>query len=278
MLRNRRLTALIFLVLPLLVWSLGAWGHVGSSTNPLANGQMRPTDPDPTIQGIMDQVTREEFTSLDNGLSGETPITIGGQQVTLTTRYTPSSQGTLAEQYVYEYFQSLGYTPQYDPWSRCSTSGRNVIAEIPGTVDPSKIYLLTGHLDTISPNPTSNAKGADDDGSGTVAVMMAARILRGYSFDYTVRFVAFTGEERGLCGSAAYAAEQRGINADIQGVINLDMIAYDSNNVKDIEIHAGTIPASQTIANQFIQNISTYNLNLVPHLHTTDATHASDHA
>ena len=128
MLRKRRLTVLLCMVLPLMLWSLAAWGQAGSSANPLANGQVRPADPDPVIQGIMDQVTREEFTSIDNGLSGETPITIGGQQVTLTTRYTPSTQGTLAEQYVYEYFQSLGYTPQYDPWSRCSTSGRNVIA------------------------------------------------------------------------------------------------------------------------------------------------------
>jgi hypothetical protein len=277
--RNRRLSALLFLILPLALWSLSGWNPGTTSVSFQAGTQgARHEDPDPFIQSIMDQVTQTEFNDIDGGLSGEHPITIGGQQVTLTSRYTPSTQGTQAEQYVYEYFQSLGYTPQYQAWNRCSLNGRNVIAEIPGSVDPTRIYLLTGHLDTISPNPTTNAKGADDNGSGTTAVMMAARILHNYQFAYTLRFVAFTGEERGLCGSNYYAANSRANNENIQGVLNLDMIAFDSNNVRDVEIHAGTRTDSQAIANQFIQNISTYSLNLVPHLLTASATNRSDHA
>ena len=280
MLRNRRLTALLCLLLPIAMWSLGAWGQPPNSYNPIASGQARPNDPDPLIQSIINQVTQTEFVDLDGGISGEHPVNVGGTPVTFTTRYTPSTQGVLAEQYVYEYFQGLGYSAQYKPWSRCSITGRNVVAEIPGTVDPSRIYLITGHLDTISPNPTSNAKGADDDGSGTVAVLMAARILKQYNFDYTVRFVAFTGEERGLCGSNGYAADSRTANENIQGVINLDMIAYDSDGVPDVEIHAGTRADSRAIADLLITNISTYLPAgaLVPHLHTSDATRASDHA
>jgi hypothetical protein len=278
MLRNRRLTVLLCLLLPVALWSLSAWGGPPTSTNALLAGQVSPHDPDPFIQSILDQVTTPEFVDLDGGISGEHPVTIGGSQYTLTTRYTPSSQGTLAEQYVYEYFQSLGLQTSYQSWSYCSTTGRNIIAEIPGTTNPSRIYILTGHLDTISPNPTSNAKGADDDGSGTVAVMMAARILRQYTFDSTVRFVAFTGEERGLCGSNRYAANSRSLNEDIRGVINLDMIAYDSNNQPDVEIHAGTRADSQALASALIQNISTYSLNLIPHLLTSSATNRSDHA
>lgn len=277
--RNRRLSVLLFLLFPLALWSLSGWNPGTTSISFAPNGQgVHTDDPDPFIQSILDQVTQTEFNDIDGGLSGEHAITIGGQQVTLTTRYTPSSQGTQAEQYVYEYFQSIGYTPEYQAWSRCGLNGRNIIAEIPGTLDPTRIYLLTGHLDSISPNPTTNAKGADDNGSGTTAVMMAARILRNYQFDYTLRFVAFTGEERGLCGSNYYAANSRANNENIQGVINLDMIAYDSNNVKDVEIHAGTRSDSQTIANQFIGNISTYSLDLVPHLLTAGATNRSDHA
>src|SRR6476661_8762147 len=278
MFKSRRISVLLFLLLPVALWSLSGWSLPSASVS-YPRSVQKANDPDPVIQEILAQVNQPDFNTLDGGISGEHPITIGGQSVTLTSRYTPSSQGTLAEQYEYEYFQSLGLNTHYQSYTGCgSIPGRNIIAEMPGTVDPSRIYLITGHLDTTSYNPTTNAKGADDDGSGTVSVMMAANILRNYSFDYTVRFVLFTGEERGLCGSDRYAAASRAANENIQGVINLDMIAYDSNGVKDVEVHAGTRADSQAIANTFIQNISTYNLNLVPHLLTSTATNRSDHA
>jgi hypothetical protein len=275
--RNRRLAALLGLVLPVALWALSGLSMPGRFET--LGRSAAPHDPDPFIQGIINQVTSTEFNDLDGGLSGEHSVMVGGNPVTFTSRYTPSTQGVVAEQYIYEYFQSLGLATSYQSWNYCSgITGRNVIAEIPGTVDPSRIYLITSHVDTISPNPTTNAKGADDNGTGTVAVMMAARILRSYSFDYTLRFVTFTGEERGLCGSNRYAYDARNSNADIRGVVNLDMIGYDSNNIKDVEIHAGTRADSQALANLFISNISTYGLNLVPHLLTTTATNRSDHA
>src|SRR5438552_4199893 len=274
---KRRPAALLALILPLALWALS--GLSTPARFEALGGAAVPHDPDPLIQEIINQVTATEISDLDGGLSGEHPVTVGGNQVTFTSRYTPSSQGVLAEQYVYEYFQSLGLTTSYHNWTNCGgITGRNVVAEIPGTVDPSRIYLITSHVDTISPNPTTNAKGADDNGTGTVAVMMAARILRNYSFDYTLRFITFTGEERGLCGSNRYAYDARQSNADIRGVVNLDMIGYDSNSVKDVEIHAGTRADSQVVANLFISNISTYGLNLVPHLLTASATTRSDHA
>src|SRR4051812_1072660 len=113
--RNRRLTALIFLLLPVALWSISGW-NAGTASITFPNNGQRPHDPDPFIQGIMDQVTQPEFNDIDGGLSGVPPIPIAPQQVPLTSRYTPSTQGTLAEQYLYEYFQSVGYTPQYQNW------------------------------------------------------------------------------------------------------------------------------------------------------------------
>src|SRR5438045_3081488 len=105
---NRPLqTALLGLLLPLVLWALSGIsvpGHFDS----LSSSVTAPRDPDPVIQEIINQVTATEFNDLDGGLSGEHPVTVGGNSVTFATRYTPSSQGTLAEQYVYEYFQSLG--------------------------------------------------------------------------------------------------------------------------------------------------------------------------
>jgi hypothetical protein len=215
------------------------------------------------------------------GLSGERPVTIGGQSVTLATRYTPSAQGTLSEQYVFEYFKSLGLPAQYHAWigeTRClGIGGRNVVAEIPGKTDPKRIYIITAHLDSISPTPAA-APGADDDGSGTAAVMIAAKLFRAYTFDYTLRFVTFTGEERGLCGSDAYARDARARNDDIRGVINLDMIAYDGDGVRDVEIHAGVRPDSQELASLLVANMGQYSPRLVPHVLKEDATNLSDHS
>ncbi len=270
----------ILLLLPAALSMLSGWNGLTNASRITTSGL---TAPDPLIVSIMGEVDRNEWLDINKGLSGEHPVVVGGSAVTFKTRYTPSEPGTLSEQYVYEYFQSLGLPTSYHAWSgstsRCiGITGRNVIAEIRGSKDPSRIYLVTAHLDSTSPSPFSNAPGADDDGSGTTAVMMAAKILRAYKFDYTLRFVAFTGEERGLCGSNRYVADARGRNEEIMGALNLDMIAYDSNGVKDVELHAGTRPDSQEIADLLVSNIDTYDLNLVPHILTDSATVLSDHA
>jgi hypothetical protein len=276
---------LLYLVLPLILFSLSGWTDLSSNSGQLSPqpSVLSPQQSDPAITEILKAVSKDDFTDIVGGLSGAHPVTIGGQPVTFVTRYTPSAQGTLSEQYVYEYFQSLGLSTQYHTWNgtitRClGISGRNVVAEIPGKTNPKRIYLITSHLDSISPNPLTGAPGADDDGSGTAAVMMVAKILRSYSFDNTLRFVTFTGEERGLCGSDSYARDARARNDDIRGVLNLDMIAWDSNGVRDVEIHAGTRPDSQELANLLSANAKQYSPTLVSHIYKEDATNLSDHS
>ena len=267
------------LIVPLIIWSLAGWSGLAPLTS--HSSALKAQSSDAAIVEIVKGVSKDEFLDLAGGLSGTKPITIGGQPVTLATRYTPSPQGTLSEQYVFEYFKSLGLTAQYDPWTgqtRCpGRSGRNVVAEIAGKTNPKRIYLITSHLDSTSPTPTS-APGADDNASGTAAVMIAARIMRAYTFDYTLRFVTFTGEESGLCGSDAYAREARARNDDIRGVLNLDMIAWDGDDVKDVEIHAGTRPDSQELASLLVANMARYSPSLIPHVYKEDATNLSDHA
>ena len=102
-----------------------------------------------------------------------------------------------------------------------------VIGEFIGTTDPSKIVVIGGHYDSINyAGSTASAPGADDDASGTVAVLEIARILSQQQYDYTIRFCAWSGEEAGLLGSEAYAAHLQSIGANIIGMVQLDMIAY----------------------------------------------------
>jgi hypothetical protein len=271
---KRQAAFLLALLLPLAIL-LAGW-------TTQANSFQQTGQDDPTVAGILNAVSESEYRELVEGLSGARPVTVGGQSVTFKTRYTPSQQGTLAEQYVYEYFQSLGLKTEYHAWNgveRCpGISGRNVIAEIPGKLDPKRIYVMSAHLDSISPRPLTDAAGADDDGSGTAAVMQAAKIVRDYDFDYTLRFVAFTGEERGLCGSAHYTRDAKQRSEDIRGNINLDMIAYNSDNVYDVELHAGTIPESAELAEVLREKIGEYAPELSPHIYKEDATNLSDHS
>ncbi|MBL8998375.1 MAG: M28 family peptidase [Gemmatimonadetes bacterium] len=92
----------------------------------------------------------------------------------------------------------------------------NVVAWLPGR-DTSRVVVIGGHYDSCicsidNMDATSDAPGADDDGSGTVAVMELARVVskrfpRG--FDATVAFVLYTGEELGLLGSTQFAERLR---------------------------------------------------------------------
>jgi len=157
-------------------------------------------------------------------------------------------------------------------------SWRNVVATKAGVSQPERQILLTAHLDDTSGNPTVDAPGADDNGSGSVCVLRSAQIIASLPFEKTLRFVCFTGEEQGLVGSGVYASDAAARGDLIDAVVNLDMIAYESNNIDIAEVHAGTDPASAAIAAVFSDVNATYALGFTLQTLTTGATTASDHA
>jgi hypothetical protein len=181
----------------------------------------------PVVASIVAQVDSAAYFPWIRRLAGDEAIPVGEDNVTLATRYTMASQCETAEQYVYERFVAMGYEDVvYDPFPVQSTTARNVIATLPGVETPERIHILCGHLDSTSPTPYTSAPGANDNASGTAAVLTAAEILRNYTFRSTIRFIAFTGEEQGLVGSAHYAAAADAADEQILGVVNCDMISF----------------------------------------------------
>ncbi|MCK6621651.1 MAG: M28 family peptidase [Calditrichaceae bacterium] len=158
------------------------------------------------------------------------------------------------------------------------SSLNNVYATKTGTLYPDKYYIICGHYDDTSEMPTVRAPGADDNASGTATVIEAARVLANYNFLYSIRFMAFSGEEQGLVGSAAYAAYAAANGEQILGVINLDMVGYDGNNDGIMEIHAGNLGGSQAIGSMVASKINAWGLPLTPQYITSGSTGASDHA
>jgi hypothetical protein len=164
--------------------------------------------------------------------------------------YRPDKCFTVSE-YIYSIFQNNELNTSYDPFSYAGWNMRNVIGEKPGASTSSNIYIVCAHYDSVSGFALVNAPGADDNGSGVAAVLAAAEVLSDYEFNYTIRFIAFSGEEQGMRGSSHYATNCKAIGENISGVINLDMIAYNpdpsTNHAK-----AYTNSASETLANNTI--------------------------
>jgi hypothetical protein len=137
-------------------------------------------------------------------------------------RYTGSISCILAAEYIYNSFQQMGLDVKYHEWRYAGFRCKNVVATLPGSnLNSTAEYILCGHYDTVAGSP-----GANDDGSGTAAVLAIASVLRDYAFDHTIRFITFSGEEVGTYGSFTYARDAYFRGDNIVAVLNMDMIGY----------------------------------------------------
>ena len=117
---------------------------------------------------------------------------------------------------------------------RVETQSKNVLAILPGNQSkPSETVVLGAHYDHLGFGGANSAApgehvvhhGADDNASGTAMLVEVARILKAEGpFPRTVLFIAFSGEERGLLGSAHYTANAAVPLADTVAMVNLDMV------------------------------------------------------
>eukprot|EP00736_Rhodelphis_marinus_P002286 Rmarinus@m.20476 len=145
------------------------------------------------------------------------------------TRHSTGEGARRATESMAEIFMEYGFETDVVEFNKRFNS--NVIANIPGTVNPEKIVIVGAHLDDRAEgiwDPLARAPGANDDGSGVALVMELARLIFEYdlTFDYTVRLALFGGEEQGAFGSAAYADEMVLADAQIVAMLQADMVAY----------------------------------------------------
>jgi Zn-dependent M28 family amino/carboxypeptidase len=131
----------------------------------------------------------------------------------------------------------------------------NVIATLKGDAAQERVYVVSGHLDsrvTDVMNFTSDAPGADDDGSGVAAVLEMARLFATRSFPGTLVFVTVAGEEQGLYGSAFMAAQMRTAGTDVQAMFSNDIIgasrAWDGTapDPHTVRLFVEGVPTSET--------------------------------
>ena len=116
-----------------------------------------------------------------------------------------------------------------------SAEARNVVALLPGA-NPllrDEYVIIGAHYDhlgyggegSLAPGETAIHNGADDNASGTAAVLdIARRLAAGPRLDRSVLFIAFTGEERGLWGSAFFVRQPTVDLEEAVAMLNLDMV------------------------------------------------------
>ncbi len=178
-------------------------------------------------------------------------------------------------------FESWGLEAEIQPFSfnyyGTTYESANVIAELPGSVEPDAIVIICGHLDSISwDNPYVTAPGADDNASGCAAVLEGARLFSQMDFHHTVRFICFGAEELGLIGSDYYATLAAAAGDSIIAVVNLDMLLYAPDSLRTLWVPYNT--ASTYLAFDLLDAAGTYVPELDVEVEYAPGATYSDHA
>jgi Zn-dependent M28 family amino/carboxypeptidase len=132
----------------------------------------------------------------------------------------------------------------------------NVVATLRGTQSEStsRVYVVSGHYDSMCSSPTDakcDAPGANDDASGTAAVLEMARVMAKYQFDATIIFMAVAGEEQSLLGATYFAEQAKKTNMDIEAMFTNDIVGntLGGNGVRDrrtVRVFSEGVPSNET--------------------------------
>jgi len=134
------------------------------------------------------------------------------------------------------------------------TNLTNVVATLKGAGDPTRVYVVSGHYDSMCTSPIDakcDAPGANDDASGTAAVIEMARVMSKRKFDATIIFMTVAGEEQGLLGAAYFAEQARAKQMNIEAMFTNDIIGgvttfKNSPDRNSVRVFSEGVPSNET--------------------------------
>jgi aminopeptidase YwaD len=131
----------------------------------------------------------------------------------------------------------------------------NVIGIRRGVVTGLKNYAaICGHYDGVVISPA-----ADDNATGTTAALEAARVMNGYVFEKTVRYIAFSAEENGMLGSEAYCANAQSSGDTVICAFDFEMLGYATTDTTSLKINnSSSVPGTMQFVDFFIACADTY--------------------
>ena len=134
----------------------------------------------------------------------------------------------------------------------------NIVAMLKGSQPEStnRIYVVSGHYDSMCNRPTDakcDAPGANDDASGTAAVLEMARVMAKFEFDSTIVFMAVAGEEQSLLGSTHFAEQAKQKNWNVDAMFTNDIVGntLGGNGIRDrgaVRVFSEGVPSNETTA------------------------------
>lgn len=204
------------------------------------------------VEDIINNVNLDSLIHFLSDLSGEDSVTVNDQRTIIEHRV--SNWGNdLAADYLKQTLEGFGLTAVFQEYSG---SGKNVYAVQQGTVYPDEYYMICAHYDAM------DFYCADDNGSGSSAVLEAARLFSDLEFEYSIIYALWDEEEYGLIGSDYYASQAASNNDVIHAVINMDMISWDGDEDMVIEIHTSMLANSNDLADYVVAVNDLYNIPL----------------
>lgn len=195
------------------------------------------------------------------------------------TRYYSTDSILRARDYIMNKFMEFGYddigvTVWTDTFYYNDHACHNVICFKEGTTEPDKFIVVGGHYDSYNSNtsPLIFAPGADDNASGAAVAMELARVFKNVDVQKSILFVAFSAEEVGLIGSEYLASSLYQQGADVECMLNFDMVAYNPDEANNVSLYNGASPIYSYVMIDAASRVT----NLLPSL--AGSSGSSDHA
>ena len=226
----------------------------------------------PMVQEFVDQVSQTQYVEYVRTL----------QEFVTRNTFTPECDS--AGVWIMEQLASFGLDAYQHPYTFFSQTEYNIVGELTGVIHPDSIVYIVGHYDATIGSPWSSeplTPGADDNGSGVACFLECARILSQYSFEKTIQFVAFSGEEAGLWGSEGFVEDLVNANVDVVGCFNYDMIGWEGDDPlpRDLMVYTDNNPISMAMADLVEEAILTFVPDdIEPQVIIDPGAQGSDHA
>lgn len=254
--------------------------------------------PDPRVEAALATIKTDDIKRQLDQISGNTDVVIDGKTTRIESRSTHGHGYEQALELFKDKFQKDGYQVVLDTYTRNGETLHNLRAIKVGTTKPNEIVMIGGHIDSTAGDTWEDepkAPGADDDGSGSVAVAEIAHAYKNLPLDRTVVFSLFSGEEQGLWGSRAmaelYKQSQNNVRGDLDkagvsgannskiiAMYQVDMIGYapDSNTIESHD--TANKPGPHALTDLLNSKVQQYNLDLkVYGAHNDELNDRSDH-
>jgi hypothetical protein len=226
-------------------------------------GQQRQPKPDPEIGRMIKEVSAKNIEASIRKL-----VSFGTRN-TLSEQDDPTRGIGAARDWIYAEFQKISagcgdcLTVEKQSFVQPKanripepTTLTNVVATLKGTTNPERVYVVSGHYDSMCTSPTDgkcDAPGANDDASGTAAVIELARVMSTRKLDATIVFMTVPGEEQGLLGATYFAQQAVENKIDIEAMFTNDIVGgvttqRNSPHRNRVRVFSEGVPSSETDA------------------------------